>query len=75
MSRAIHHGSALGSSFAGAMLSVSGVWDPYHLDKLEKWNPPPGDLKARADHLVKTLGYLWSNIHICPTLIIDQMLS
>ena len=58
----------LGSSFAGTILSLSGIWEPYRLEKLEKWNLPSGLLKARADYLVKTSGYSWSDIYICPML-------
>ena len=58
----------LGSSFAGTILGLSGIWEPFRLEKLEKWNPPPGDLQARADYLVKTTGYSWSDIYVCPTL-------
>lgn len=64
--------TVLGSLFAGAILSFSGIWGPYQLNQLEKWNPKPGDLKARAEHLVKTTGYSWSDIYICPTLVADR---
>lgn len=61
-----------GSSFAGAILGLLGIRDPYQLDQLERWNPKPGDLKDRAEYLVKATGFSWSDIYLCSTLAADM---